>query len=250
MISLSKYFEHDFIPGPMGGMNYISTSPNIKLIKTPKKQKNKKDIIDLKETYNIIEESEKLKSSREQKSISNKIRNRPKGIIIQDSYNNPFLPIQPLPRLDTAKVDLIKVHRRFKELYSKFYSHFLPWHFCVELVEDRYTVFNTRPIDMKFPLTNNELKERRKENKVEWDEVTQMFFNSDLFDLSECIHILIIGDSNLDIYTKQIYEIIGRTCISPFLKYFKLTEGIFQRTFPLNLGSHFNISLLQKYVKR
>ncbi len=249
MISIIQYLENDFISAPLSSVPLINTSPQIKLIKTEdKKKKQIKDYNNINESYQILNERERLQSSREMISVSNKIRNRPKGIIIQDSYNNPFLSIRPRPQLDTSKVDLIEIHKRYKELYSKFYSDFLPWHYCIELVEDRYTVFNTRPIDMKFPITNEEIKKR--DDLLKWDDLTNIFFKENLFDISECIHVMIIGDSNIDIYTNRIYKIIGRVCISPFLRYFKLPEGIFQRTFPLNLGKKFKINILEKYVRR
>ncbi len=186
---------------------------------------------------------ERIDPTKDVASIANKFTTKPKGIIITDSYNNPFFPIRPTPRIDTAKVNLIEVYRRYRENYAKFQGPFLPWHYCVEMIEDRYVVFNTRPIDMKFPITNS--------YKKEWgDETTQLFMKNNIFDISEAIHILIIGDSNLDIYTLRTYEIIGRICILPFIRYFKLPEGIFQRTFPLNMGKRFKIDLITKFVHR
>ena len=204
-------------------------------------------MIDINETYKLIFESkERVDASKDVASISNKFTTKPKGILIQDSYNNPFFPIRPRPRIDTSKNDLILLHRRFRELYGKFTSIFLPWHFCVEMVEDRYLVFNTRPVDMKFPLTSNEAKGLDND----WDKNTKKFFKEKPFDLSESIHILIIGDTNIDIYTQKTYEIIGRTCIVPFIRYFRMPEGIYQRTFPLNIGKKFKISFISKFIRR
>ena len=204
-------------------------------------------MININKTYDLITEGKRINSSKDAASISNKFTTKPQGVLIQDSYNNPFFPIQPRPRIDTSKFDLIEVYKRYREKHSKFESFFLPWHFCVEMVEDRYVVFNTRPIDMKFPIDSNIAKKDYNEN---WDVITKLFFKENPFDISEAIHILIIGDSNLDIYTKRTYEIIGRTCIIPFIRYFKLPEGIFQRTFPLNLGRKFKIDNMTKFVRR
>jgi hypothetical protein len=71
-----------------------------------------------------------------------------------------------------------------------------------------------------------------------------------IFDISEAIHICIIGDSNVDIYTKKIYELIGRTCIVPYVRYFKIPQGVFQRLFPLNIGRKFNIDYISKHTMR
>lgn len=243
MIVLNKFFENEFLQAPISGVPIVVTSPQIKLVKSKKRKK----MIGLNETYSIITEGDRLDISRDTASISNKIKIKPKGILISDSYNNPFFPIRPRPRIDTSKVNLIEVFKRYREKYSKFNSLLLPWHFCVEIVEDKYMVFNTRPIDLKFPITNIELKQQQ---HPEWDELTELFFKENIFDVSEAIHILIIGDSNLDIYTKHMYEIIGRTCIAPFIRYFRLPEGIFQRTFPLNIGRKFNMDLLTKFIKR
>jgi len=209
-------------------------------------------MITLQETYNILlEKKQRIDSSRDRASISNKFTTKPLGIIISDSYNNPFFPIRPRPKIDTAKNDLLLIHRRFRELYGKFESLFLPWHFCVEMVEDRYVVFNTRPIDLRFPISSNEMIKRKKsDDDIQWDEVTKLFFKEKPFDISEAIHILIIGDSNLDIYTQKTYEIIGRTCIVPFIRYFRMPEGVFQRTFPLNVGRKFKINNISKFIRR
>ncbi len=205
-------------------------------------------MIHITDTYNIITEGKRLNINKDSNSISNKFTSRPKGVLIYDTYNNPFTPIKPKPRIDTSKVDLTEVFKRYREIYTKFNTSFLPFHFCCEMVGDRFVVFNTRPIDMKFPMTNLDVLELEETNN--WDEITKLYFKENVFDISDAIHIAIIGDSSLDIYTKQIYEIIGRTCIMPFMRYFKLPEGIFQRTFPLNIGKKFNIKYIEKYIKR
>lgn len=100
----------------------------------------------------IVNNLGRVDASKDHSSISNKFKPRPLGIIIQDSYNNPFFPIRPMPRVDSAKIDLILIFKRFRELYSQFDITLLPWHFVIEFIKDRYYVFNTRPIDMFSPL--------------------------------------------------------------------------------------------------
>lgn len=208
-------------------------------------------LVKVDKTYELISEvsQERLDITRDAASISNKFTIKPQGFIIQDSYNNPFLPVRPRPRVDTSKMDLIELFKRVRENYGKFSMDFLPWHYVVEFIGDRYYVFNTRPIDLKYPLQNKEV-ERFKERKKSWDAITKMFMKDKIFDISEAIHICIIGDSNVDIYTKKIYEQIGRSCIVPFVRYFKLPQGIFQRLFPLNIGRKFNIDYISKHTMR
>jgi hypothetical protein len=208
-------------------------------------------LVNVNKTYEILNEAsqERLDTSRDAASISNKFTTRPQGFLIQDSYNNPFLPVRPRPRVDTSKMDIIELFKRTREKYGRFSMNFLPWHYVVEFIGNRYYVFNTRPIDLRYPLTNNEVNQFI-ERKKSWDDITKTFMQDKIFDISEAIHICIIGDSNVDIYTKKIYEMIGRICIVPFIRYFKVPKGIFQRLFPLNIGKKFNIDYISKFTTR
>jgi hypothetical protein len=190
---------------------------------------------------------QRISISKDDSSVINKIDTKPKGLIISDSYNHFAFPIRPKPRIDTHRIDLHEINQRYRELYGQFEHNMLPWHFTVELVEDRYYVFNTRPIDMKFPLTNVELKNR---NVIEQDAEVNKFLYENIVDVSECIHIVIVGDSNLDIYTKRTYEAIGKYCISPFIRYFKIPSGVFQRTYFFNMGKKFNKDLLVRFNRK
>lgn len=247
MISLSQYFENDFIVAPMGSFKQILTSPTcpVKFMNNSKNKKNKlkKEQYDVKESYNILDENFNLNS--EIYSPNNIIHVKPQGIIIQDSYNNPFFPITPLPRVDTSKSNLPKIYQRYRELYTSYTTDYLPWHYCIELIDDRYTVFNTRPSNLKFPKSNNDINS----HNLNLDDIGNSFFKNNTIDISNSIHILIIGDTSLDIYTKKIYKIIGRICISPFLRYFKLPNAVFQRVFPLNIGKKFTVNMLEKYIR-
>ena len=206
-------------------------------------------LVNSEDTYKILHEAapERLDISKDVASIANKFTTKPQGFLIQDTYNNPFLPVRPRPRIDTSKMDIIEVYKRVRENYGKFSSIFLPWHYICEFVGNRYYIFNTRPIDIKYPLTRRNID---KLDSTGWDDVTKLFLNERIFDPSEAIHICIIGDTNLDIYTKKTYETIGRMCIAPFIRYFKLPQGLFQRTFPLNIGKRFNLNYLTKFMKR
>ena len=215
-------------------------------------------LIDYNQTYKILTEDVenidtlivnnlgRIDASKDHPSISNKFKPRPLGIIIQDSYNNPFFPIRPMPRVDSAKIDLILIYKRFRELYSQFEITLLPWHFVIEFIDDRYYVFNTRPIDMFFPVSNSQVQNRQEL----WDETTTKFMERYLFDIKEALHILIVGDSNIDIYTRKFYELLGRCCIVPWIRYFKIADNDYETVVPLNMGKKFNLSLTTKFVRR
>jgi hypothetical protein len=194
----------------------------------------------------IINTLGRTQPSKDHPSISNKFKPRPLGILIQDSYNNPFFPIRPLPRIDTSKLDMLLIYKRFRELYSQFEVTLLPWHFVIEFVQDHYFVFNTRPLDMFFPISSEEVLNRQEL----WDDVTKTFMTNKLFDIKEALHVLVIGDSNLDIYTLKFYELLGRMCIVPFVRYFKIMRTEYKSIVPLNMGRKFNFNLVSKFIKR
>lgn len=200
--------------------------------------------VNLEQTLELLGEQIDI-SSRDDISRRNHITGKPLGVLIQDTYNNPFFPIRPSPIIDTSKLDLIEVQQRYRELYLKRQSYFLPWHFCIEMVNDRYFVFNTRPINLKFPINSNQAKKSLTDN---WEVDTIAFMDMNIFDITDAIHVCIVGDSNKDIYTKQFYEIMGRTAIVPIVEYFKL-PGLYQRIFTLNTGRKFNFDIISKFIR-
>lgn len=213
-------------------------------------------LITLEETYKLITEDDvdvlvnelpRIDSAKDHPSIANKFTTKPQGILISDSYNNPFFPIRPRPRIDTAKMDLFEIYLRFRELYSQFGVTLLPWHYVIEFINNRYFVFNTRPVDMKFPVSNIDVNDKRRDS---WDEATKTFMRDQIFDIREAIHVLIVGDSNVDVYIKKFYELLGRICIMPFIRYFRLPEGINQRVFFLNIGHKLNQKVITKFIRR
>jgi len=201
---------------------------------------NCEDTYDLLNNQIILQELAKtrISNNKDKVSLSNKFINRPKGFILSDTYNHFVFPIQPKPTIDTSKFNLSEVFLRYRELYSKSKSIFLPWHFCCELIGTQYYVFNTRPLDMKFPLISKEALNWKKEYNIEWNKVTKLFFKTKPFDIENAIHICIIGNTDLDIYTKTLYKIIGTTCILPFVRQFKLFGSLFQDVFPLNINDN------------
>lgn len=211
---------------------------------------------DIKKTYslinnsNIIEENElKIKDNTEKSIRSNYFTTKPQGIIIEDSYNNFLWPIRPVPRLDTNKCDFITLTKRFRELYLSFKSDFLPWHYVIELIGDKYCVFNTRPINIRFPKKHDDiLINKEKYNYEMWDDETKKFINEKKFLIEEFIHICILGDTKKDVYPKNFYRVCASTCIKPFTYYFKLPQTINSRSFFFNIGSKINRDYLFKFA--
>jgi hypothetical protein len=171
-----------------------------------------------------------------------------KGIIITDSYNNPFFPIK-IPRIDTSKVDLLQLITSFKESYGNIKLNFLPWHFVIEFIKTGYFIFNTRPIDQKFPLTTNDCKILISKNSIHINEKSKDFFNIQPFELQNAVHILIIGDSNTDVYTKQIYTMLAYNCISPILRQWGYSKDLWNKVWFLNIGKKFNMTFMEHCIK-
>ena len=207
-------------------------------------------LISINETYNILEENKKVLSTKDIVNTQNRILYKPHSLLIQDSYNNPFFPIRPRPRIDTSKFDLLEVYKRYRELYSEVTTNFLPWHYCVEMVHDRYMIFNTRPVDLRFPINNQEALKNKSIYNIDWDEETTNYFKNNNFDIAESVHILIVGDSNLDVYTLNTYKLIGQICITPILRRYKLPGELYARVFPLNMGVKFKFFQLSKFTRK
>lgn len=183
------------------------------------------------------------------KDASNKINKivKPQGIIIQDTWNNFVFPIQPMPKIDTYNFDLPLVTKRFREIYLNFPSLFLPWHYIVEMIGDLYYIFQTRPLDTKFPLNNQEVLDRKHDFQ---DDVTKTFFENKIFQIENMIHICIIGDSNLDVYSNKLYKLIGLTCIGPMYRDMRISSSVDTSVFGFNIGTKFNMNTLTKFSKK
>lgn len=185
------------------------------------------------------------------RSTHNKIPTRPQGIIICDTVNNPIFPIDK-PFLDSAKFDLPDIKLKFKSYYVGMDFDFLPWHYVVEIINGKYYFFQTRPIDMRFPINNIEFLDLLETNRqyLKINKTTETFIKHQPFDICDAIHVCIIGDTNLDVYIERLYEMIGRICAGPILRYFKLPSSINLRVINFNLGNKFIFEKLENYLKR
>ncbi len=108
------------------------------------------------------------------KSNINRLKRKPQGVIITDTYNHPLFPIRE-PRIDTARFNLPIITKVFKE-YTGVKLDFLPWHFVIEYIDTKYYIFNTRPIDFKFPVTTVEAEQIMIKNDVKMNAHTAKFF--------------------------------------------------------------------------
>ncbi len=198
------------------------------------------------EELSEVESLPRIMSDSESPNISNKIV-RPQGIVVQDTWNNFIFPIQPKPRIDTSKLDITEVYKRFRELYVDFPTMFLPWHYVVEMIGNRYYVFQTRPIDTKFPLSNKDVLEYN-HNFIN-DEVKTFFINNQ-YQIENMIHVCIIGDTNLDVYTNKVYKLISRSCVQPMFRDMRITGSVDTRVLGFNIGLKFDIDMIRKFGKR
>ena len=221
-------------------LEYVSYEKTIKMV--------------LEEAPDLITENKEIRLSgnADVPSIVNYIRTKPKGIIIQDTWNNFAFPIQPQPLIDTKKFDMVYLFRGFREQYTAFDTMMLPWHFVIESISGRYYAFNTRPLTMKYPLTTDEVIEKREKLlfNVSWKKETEDFFEKKVFDVEDAIHVAILGDSSIDVYPRQFYKVMGSFCLRPFYHYFRLPDTLYTRTFCLNVGEKFDPNYVIKFVKR
>jgi len=191
----------------------------------------------------------KITSNKESSSKSNKIL-KPQGIIFEDTYNNFLFPIRPQPQLDTSKIEINIIYQKYRELYSNFPSLYLPWHYVVEMIGDRYYIFNTRPIDTKYPMTNFEVVDYRNNDFSNDSNIIQNFFERQIYQIENMIHICIIGDTNLDVYPFKVYKQIGQMCIAPLFRQFKIFGGIEQLVFDFNIGRNFRTKTITRFAKK
>lgn len=220
--------------------------------------KDKMDQIkSLEDTYQLLQEQQgeiEIGSLRAdliastKMSSKNRFRMRPTGVCINDTVNNLIFPIS-YPPVDTGKLMLPKVVKQYIAKYQKQEVNdagILPWHFVVEFYDGTYTLYNTRPIDMVFPFTSKQVRTKMG-NLINIE--TDDFINDDSKDIQQYIHVLVIGNTSLDVYTRDIYEKIGRFVIGPISRKNKLPGLLNQTTFLLNIGHKFNGDILDQYIR-
>jgi len=119
---------------------------------------------------------------------TNLMKTRPKGWLIMDSWNNKIFPMD-IFSVDTMKFDTEKLAKEFHQKFGGSQRDlFLPWHWVVEIINGKPFVIQTRP-----PL-----------------------YKSNIPGFANYFTIMIIGDSNQDIYPGLLYKQISHMIINPW----------------------------------
>jgi len=140
----------------------------------------------------------------------------PKGIVLLDTYNNPYYPNKEI-ELDSSIYNTKFLKEDFNRNYGadKLYLN-LPWHFTIELVGIDYNVNCTRPL----------------------------VYRSAIPDWEEYISFCILGNTDNDIYNNKIYKHLANIINSfKFIPGWKLKT---QELEFLNIGDSFKRSQLKK----
>lgn len=208
-------------------------------------------VLEIQGSDNVILDRAKLIASAKV-APKNRFRTRIQGFMIQDSVNNPLFPI-PIPVLDKGKGYLSKIFKQYIAKYQKQYeTNTLPWHFVIEYNKDHgyYVVHNTRPINLKFPFSMEEIRNHVERNETELNDKAKEILERQNLDPREMIHICIVGDSGLDVYTRDIYKKIGEYIIGPLSKIHKISPLLDEGTFFLNVGKKFKPNVLKSHIKK
>jgi len=110
----------------------------------------------------------------------------PKGIIITDTYNCPTFPLKDIITDKKHLSEIKKLRKDYTNTYGATKDNYLPYHYVVELLGNRYETYNTRPLNYKSLLYKKE----------------------------EYLVIAVMGNSHNDIYGKGVYSAIS-SIISP-----------------------------------
>jgi hypothetical protein len=203
------------------------------------------------ESDNIVIDRAQLIASA--KSVPrNRFRTRIQGFVIQDTINNPLFPISR-PILDKGQGYLGKIFKQYMAKYQKQYeTNTLPWHYVIEFNRHHgfYVVHNTRPINLKFPYNTDEINKSIETNGIEINDKTKEFLGKENLDPQEMIHVCIVGDSGLDVYTRDLYDKIGTYIIGPLSKIHKIAPILDTGIFFLNTGKKLKPNLLKTHIKK
>jgi hypothetical protein len=198
-------------------------------------------IIPFEEVY-IGEDVNLLQSSYQ--NAANRLKILPTGFVIQDAYNNLTTPVK-IPKIDGPKLDYPKFIQQFQVLYYNRVDVILPWHYVIELYQKNYIIYNTRPINLKYPYTTQQVKDDPQSPIL--NEFTKQFLDS-TNQLNTMIHVLIIGDSSVDVYTKFIYKNLDWFLIDPVSRSGRFSPTLYNNIIPLNLGKRFKPNNLLSYL--
>lgn len=181
----------------------------------------------MKDLHNINLKENKVKSdylkgltSEKDFKVSNIFRRRPDGILIMDTFNNPFYPIKNII-FDTDKYDFKKYRDDLSREYGISKDRlFLPWHWHLEIHQMEYIIKISRP----------------------------QTYRSLIPDYENYLVIMITGDTNTDIYNDKVYKSIAHFIINS-LKYqtgWKIKSNEIKL---MNIGKNFSENKLKMNLR-
>ncbi len=139
--------------------------------------------IDVRKAHRLINQASESRFKQ-----THMMKSRPKGWVIMDSWNNKFYPMD-IFSVDTMQYNTEKIQQEFhRQFGGSPRDLFLPWHYTVELVNQKPFVTQTRP-----PM-----------------------YRSNFAGYSNHFTIMIIGNSAMDIYPGSIYRQIAHMIINPW----------------------------------
>jgi len=152
--------------------------------------------------------------------ISSTFKQPPKGVIIFDTYNNQWFPLKTV-KIDNNAFNLRLVKDDFHRTYGGTNDLlFMPWHYTIEFVGKNYNVSLTRPIMYKSLIPGYE----------------------------NYISVCVIGDSNNDMYTKDMYKVIAHQVLNS-IHYVPGWRLKVQDHLQYFTGDNFNQHLLEKELR-
>lgn len=153
---------------------------------------------------------------------ANVFRPKPKGILIFDSFNNSFFPLD-IVTIDKGDFNLKSYISEFRKRYggSESQDLFMPFHYSVELIGKTYFPVQTRPI----------------------------MYRSKVPGYEEYITICIMGNSEIDVYPHSLYKILAHTIINSlhYIPSFSLDPN--GKTEYHKLGVQFKVEQLKKHFR-
>jgi hypothetical protein len=146
------------------------------------------------------------------------MKHRPHGWLIMDSWNNKVFPMD-IFSVDTMKFNTEKLATWFHQKYGGSQRDlFLPWHWVIEMVNQKPYVVQTRP-----PM-----------------------YKSNIPGFKNHFTIMIVGDGNQDIYPGLFYKQLAHMIINPwkFIPSVRMPNS--KENFTFWTGENFNKDYLFK----
>jgi hypothetical protein len=152
---------------------------------------------------------------------TNQMLSRPKGWLIADSWNNEAYPMD-LFEIDTMKFNTEKLATWFHKTYGgSTRDLFLPWHWIMDLVNNKPFVIQTRPF----------------------------FYKSNIPGFKNHFTILVIGNGDIDIYPGAFYKQMAHMLINPVKQLPGIRVNNSKENFTFQIGKNFDRNKLLKEMQ-